>query len=624
MKTSDSGIGNVKELIAAFDSIKASFPAYENRPQQMEMASEISRCFREKNNLIVEAGTGVGKSFAYLIPAVFSDRKTIISTASIALQEQLAGKDLVFLQKALPKKFSFAVLKGKNNYLCNKRFREYNENTDVFRKFSEWAVDTGTGEKDELDFIPDFWPRVCGESDDCSSSHCPFYEACFYYSHYKGLRKSDIIVVNHHLLIYDLLSGFSLLPFHSQLVIDEAHQLENVISGVMGSVLSNSKVQWLLYRLRGLKLAVDNLFLPVEQFFGNHEPRGKALHPIPDEILEDLKKLKGLLALDKVERRLEAYKENAPEDEILDRIGTTINCINSLGDVIDDFLEQKDGERVYYAMWNKRYLELRSSLVEARKAFSALRSGYDSIVMTSATLTAAGSFGYIKERLDIEGFREMTVGSPFDYGKQTLIYIENSLPPPAAENSHIFFERSLKTIESLIEASRGRALVLFTSYRHLKYAADNIKTGYSFKSQGDMPPAKLIKWFKKNSGSILLATATFWQGIDVKGEKLSLVVIVKMPFGVPGDPVYDERCRRLGDRWFRTLALPSAILMLKQGFGRLIRSAEDYGVVAILDPRLVNSTYGPAIVSSLPEARIAHSVDEVKKFFDSVPGDGLI
>jgi ATP-dependent DNA helicase DinG len=213
----------------------------------------------------------------------------------------------------------------------------------------------------------------------------------------------------------------------------------------------------------------------------------------------------------------------------------------------------------------------------------------------------------------------MVVGSPFDYKRQAILYINRDLPVPDKENSESFFRESLKTIEDLITASRGRALVLFTSHKNLKYVSARIKTDYPVKSQGDMPPAKLIQWLKKTPNAVLLATATFWQGIDIKGEQLSLVVIVKMPFGTPGDPVYDERCRRLQERWFTDLALPSAILLLRQGFGRLIRSSEDHGVVALLDPRLVRSSYGKTIISSLPEMDVVHTIEPVKRFFDAVP-----
>jgi len=611
----------MKELSADFRRLKKGFPGYENRPQQVEMAEEVFHCLKDKQRLLIEAGTGVGKSFAYLIPAILSEEKTIISTATIALQDQLVSKDLVVLKKILSHDFSFALLKGKNNYLCLKREKEYIEAGESYNRFTDWVSTTATGDKDELPFIPDFWSRICGDSDDCSGRECPFYNDCFYYRHYRALSDTDILVVNHHLLLYDLLSEGKIIPSHDQLIIDEAHQLENVISHVFGTALTRSRVQWLLYRLKGLKIAVEHLFEPMESFFKGRrlsqgiEAQTQAIYPIPGAAISGLEELKRLLALDKVISRLNAEKGAILNAEARDRMETTITTIKSLVRDMDDLIEQGDKERVYYLGWNRGYLEIRSNMVESQAPFEGLLRSYESMILTSATLTAGGDFSYLKERLGIVGFREKVIGSPFDYKKQALLYIDRDLPPPDKEKSESFQQESLKTIEGLVNAARGRALILFTSYQHLNFAARNIRMDYPFKAQGDMPPARLIEWFRETPGSVLLATATFWQGVDIKGEKLSLVVIVKMPFGSPGDPVYDERCRRLKERWFSDLALPSAILLLRQGIGRLIRSTDDRGVVAILDSRLVTSSYGRTIIASLPEMEIVHTVDEVRRFF---------
>ncbi|MEW6600063.1 MAG: helicase C-terminal domain-containing protein [Nitrospirota bacterium] len=610
----------MNDIKAAFSILKKTFPDYEHRPQQVEMAEAVLNCLTDRKRLLVEAGTGVGKSFAYLIPALLSNEKTIISTASIALQDQLINKDLVFLQKVMPQTFSFAMLKGKNNYLCLKREREFSELTESFLMFREWVSETETGDRDELDFIPDFWPDVCGDSNDCGVNKCAFYQDCFYYAHYRKLYKKDITVVNHHLLVYDLVSGFNILPFHDQLIIDEAHQMENVISHVCGSALNHTQILWLLHRLRGLKIETGHLFDPVEKFFKNPVIQSFSRGGFTKEMSESLDKLKEQMAFDKVIHRLNLFRDSAEGDELRDRLDTTIAYINSIGAVIDDFIARDNGEKVYYTAVNRKSLELKSSLVECRMPFVDLINGYESVIMTSATLTAGGSFGFIRERLGITDFMETVIDSPFDFSKQALLYIDKDLPSPVKENSRSFQEGSLKVIEELISASMGRALVLFTSYAHLRFVSENIKTECPFKSQGDMPPARLIKWFKDTDNSVLLATSTFWQGIDIKGEDLSLVVIVKLPFGSPGDPVYDEKCRRLGDRWFPDLALPSAILSLRQGIGRLIRGSGDYGVNAILDTRLIRSFYGKTIISSLPDMKVVHSVRAVKEFFERVPG----
>ncbi|MFO8163973.1 MAG: ATP-dependent DNA helicase [Thermodesulfobacteriota bacterium] len=605
-------------LSSSFDILKKRFPEYEDRPQQREMAGEILRCLNGKTNLLIEAGTGVGKSFAYLIPAILSNEKTIVSTASIALQDQLVQKDLVFLQKVLHQDFSFGILKGKNNYLCLKREREFTDISQAYLQFRAWLSETKTGEKDELSFIPEFWTRVCGDSQDCNGRECPFYDSCFYYRHYRDLFKKEILVVNHHLLIYDLLSDFNILPFHTHLIIDEATEIEGVISHVMGSILNYSRVAWLLYRLRGLKILVDPLFPRVESFFKGANIPSQTVFPIPDPIIEKLKDLKKTLALTKVISTLKKTMLNVSNDELLDRMETTIGYVNSLLADIDDFIEQNDADRVYYCNGNNGSLELKSSLVDCQNSFQGLISRYKSVIMTSATLAAGGNFFFLKNRLGIEGFQEKIIGSPFDFQKQAILYIDKALPQPDRGNEEIFKHESLNTIERLINASSGRALVLFTSYSHLHFVAHSINIAYPFKFQGEMPPPRLIQWFKNTPHSVLLATATFWQGIDIKGEKLSMVIIARLPFTSSGDPVYQERCRRLEDRWFGELALPSAILLLRQGFGRLIRGRNDYGVVAILDTRIVTRSYGKTIVSALPKINIVHNIEDVERFFDSI------
>jgi ATP-dependent DNA helicase DinG len=609
-------------LSSSFHILQQNFPDYEDRPGQREMAAEVLRCLSHNTSLLIEAGTGIGKSFAYLIPAILSQEKTVVSTATLALQDQLVAKDLVFLQQELPHPFSFGILKGKNNYLCLKREREFTEISEAYTRFRTWLSETKTGEKDELPFIPHFWSKVCGDSQDCNGRACPFYDDCFYYRHYRDLFKKDILVINHHLLLHDLLSDFNVLPFHKHVIIDEASEIEDVVSHVMGSTISYSRVAWLLYRLKALKILVDPLFAKVESFFKGMDISSRTLFPIPPSIIEKLKDLKESLALSATLSTLEKQRNSAPNEELRDRAETTMGYVAALIAEIDDFIEQRDTVKVYYVAGKDGTIELKSSLVEVQTSFRELIGAYDSVIMTSATMAAGGSFRFIKQRLGIEDFKERIISSPFDYKEQALLYINRGLPPPYQKNDEAFKQESLTVIEELINASQGRALVLFTSYHHLHFVSRNITIRYPLKAQGEMPPARLLQWFKDTAHSVLLATATFWQGIDIKGETLSLVIIGKLPFTPPEDPVYQERCNRLGDRWFSDLALPSAILLLRQGFGRLIRGRNDYGVAAILDTRLVTHAYGKTIVASLPESNITHSIEDVKRFFDSVPQTG--
>ncbi len=416
--------------------------------------------------------------------------------------------------------------------------------------------------------------------------------------------------------MYDLLSDFSLLPFHRQLIIDEAPDIEDVISTVLGSTLTYARTAWLLYRLRGLKVVVDHLFPQVESFFKKTKVPPYPVSPIPGSIIERLKKLRAILALEKTVTALEKRKKNSVDDELRDRIETTIGYIGSFAEDMDDFIGQGDDDKVYYSESAGGALELKSSLVESGNAFNGLMRPYKGVVMTSATLASGGNFDFLKQRLRIEDCEERIIGSPFDYQRQALLYLDRNLPKPDNGGGGLFQEEGLTVIEQLIGASRGKALVLFTSYRHLDFVAEHITTPYPFKRQGEMPPAKLISWFRDTPDSVLLATATFWQGIDIKGDDLSLVIIVRLPFTSPGDPVYQERCNRLGGRWFHSLALPHATLSLRQGFGRLIRGSDERGVVAILDTRLMKNSYGRYIVSSLPPAHITHTIEDVETFFD--------
>ncbi|MBN2687899.1 MAG: hypothetical protein JXR85_06950 [Deltaproteobacteria bacterium] len=610
-------------LSSAFNTVKGRFPDYEDRSEQWDMAREIFRCLTDGKRLLIEAGTGVGKSFAYLIPALFTGEKTIVSTSSLALQDQLITKDLVFLEESFPGKFSFAVLKGRNNYLCLKKYAEYVGTGKSYTRFRSWAAKTSTGEKSELSFVPSFWADVCGDSRDCSGKLCSFFGTCFYYRHYRKLSKTDILVVNHHLLIYDLISEFNILPFHESLIIDEASDIEEIISTVFGSGLSYSRTTWLLSRLRGCNIVVDNLVPEVESFFKTTALTPQAISPIPVHITERLRHFKEKLSLSTTRATLEKLMETATDDELKARMDTTAGYLQSFESDVDDFISQDDPDRVFYVSANSAMMELKSCLVESQEAFRQLTEAYGSVIMTSATLTSGGTFSFIKQRLGIGDFEERVIGSPFDYRNKSLLYVDADLPPPNRGKDDVFQQESLGVIEGLIEASRGRALVLFTSYRHLNYVAENVSLPFPFRSQGEAPPAKLVQWFRDTPHSVLFAAATFWQGIDIKGDDLSLVVICRLPFNPPGDPVYQERCRRLGQRWFYDLALPSAIMSLRQGFGRLIRGSNDYGVVAILDSRVVKSSYGKTILSSLPEIPVTHGIDDVKRFFDALPAPSV-
>ncbi|MCX8070214.1 MAG: ATP-dependent DNA helicase, partial [Thermodesulfovibrionales bacterium] len=538
--------------------------------------------------------------------------------ATIALQEQLARKDLLTLKELNYIDFSFGILKGKNNYLCPKRLNEQGLiNMTRDKRFVKWAENTETGDKDDAPFVPDFWQDISGDSNDCASNECPFYEKCFYYKAYRRLYSADIIVANHYMLVYDFLAGSSLIPHHDILVVDEAHHIDDIISKVAGVTLTYNRVKWLLNRLKGLKIEVNQLYTDIETFFKvdlkMFKNDSNTISPIPDYLIERLKKLKSTLSFHNLKGMLEEKYDVSDNIEEKDRITTTIkNCLTLEND-INIFTNDAKSDLVFYVQRNNNLIEFNCRLIDTQALFNNLIGCYKSVIMTSATLTTARSFSFFKDRLGLNDFEELILDSPFDYKGQSAIYIAKNLPPPKKEDD--FLEGTVSIIENLINASKGRALVLFTSYRHLNYVAQRIDISYPLALQGDMPNAKLLKWFTETPESVLLATQSFWQGVDVKGDKLSLLIIAKIPFTSPGDPVYEARCKRLENRWFYELALPSAILNIRQGFGRLIRSASDRGVVAILDSRIESSNYGQDIISSLPQMNRLESIEEVEAFF---------
>lgn len=604
-----------------FTTLKRRLPDYEDRRVQLEVSKAIYRTITTQGRHLIEAGTGTGKSFAYLIPLIVAKKRAIVSTATITLQEQLTKKDLQFLRGLGLVSFDFALLKGKNNYLCWKRFNEFGNLHHQKGDFRDWLNSTKTGDRDELAYIPEFWSQVAGDSIDCAGKRCPYYNRCFYYLHYRTLQSADIVVVNHYLLAFDLLSEGSILPHHEVLVVDEAHQIDDALSTSVGLSITPFRIKWLLNRLRSLKFAVDEPYEAVDRLFEAKTLFGENLNclcPVPEEVIVRLRNFSKLLSLTMVIKRLKKQLDNTPEEDtaLYDKLSTTLRYCEALHSDINSFLDQKSNDMVYFIQRGKQGFEFQSRLIDTAHVFNRLIDLYSSTVMTSATLKTSKGFDYIRQRLGITDFDELTVDSPFDYQRQSALFIDSTVSTPDRDAE--FLRDATERIERLIRASKGRALVLFTSYRHLNYVAERLSLPYPTASQGDEPNSKLLEWFKTTPNSVLLATQSFWQGIDVKGDKLSLLIIVKIPFRPPGDPVYDARCSRLKDRWFEDLALPSAILLIRQAFGRLIRSASDRGVVAILDSRVNNSSYGKQILNSLPKMTVLKDIDEVERFFNEI------
>ncbi len=630
----------------------------EIRPQQQEMAGGVDAALNGCSTAVIEAGTGVGKSLAYLIPAVLwairDDSRVIISTYSKALQHQLMEKELPFLRDALSLPFDFAMAMGTGNYLCRRRlelFLQHDRFTDKkearqISKVAKWASKTSTGLRTELDFevLPQVWDRVCRESDLCFRGKCIFSQECIFMRERARLRKSHIIVVNHHLFFAHLSAGESILPPFQAVVFDEAHCLEEVALHHFGISITPGQVRFLadnvfndstgrgfLPRLSpvydfdfdGLKLTVANLKEQTELFFAEvsmmfdaflpfriKEPHWivNTLSPVLRKFAKELKLLKEIIDTDLEEAEIDAYIRRAKEfAQVLDRLIKLDE---------PDFVYWVEAERGRRVSLNGASVNVGDTLAKV------IFHGGMPVILASATLATDRKFDFIKTSLGIEDSADLLLDSPFDYKKNALIYMASDLPEPANRDT-AFESASADRILELARIARGGCMALFTSYRHLNFAYEQmieLAPDLEIMKQGDMPHNKLIEVFRQTENALLLATNSFWQGVDIPGEALRMVVLVKLPFSVPDEPLTEARaefCKSKGGNPFTDIHLPQAIIWLKQGFGRLIRSASDRGVVAILDKRIMTKFYGKKFITSLPKTLYTTRLADVDKFLNN-------
>jgi len=613
-------------------------PGYEERPAQRRLSEAVADVLEHGGLLLAEAGTGTGKTLAYLLPAVLSERRVVISTGTKNLQEQLVQKDLPLLAQALGRELRVAVMKGRANYLCLLRFSSFGkagsfrrlEELPVYRAVEAWSTTTETGDRAEVPDMPDsvdFWREVSAASENCIGQSCSLFDACFVTRMRQTALEADLVVVNHHLLCADLAvkdgSYGSVIPAYDTLILDEAHLIEDVATQYFGVQASSHKVEELVRDVerelkaasldaRELRAEAEGLRVRSERFFtrlarsrpGRIAP-GWMTDAMADECLGLLQRLEGLrTALLAVPDRPEPLT------------GLAARTASLTSDIA--FLMRADtDDHVYFAETRGRGVFLRAMPIDVsgrlkQLLFDQLRAA----VLTSATLAVDNGFGYVKDRLGIEPSDELLLASPFHYEEQALLYVPKGMPEPLAPE---FVDRAAEEVVRLIELSRGRAFVLFTSYANMNAVAERIagRIAYPILIQGEAPKAQLLDSFRATPHAVLLATASFWQGVDVAGEQLSCVIVDKLPFASPGDPVVAARIERLRNRGqnpFGEYQVPVAVLMLKQGLGRLIRSATDHGILAVLDSRLVRKPYGRRFLESLPPARLVHELDEVAKF----------
>lgn len=663
---------DISEIFRENGPLSGQLPGYKLRAEQVLMAQAVFRAIAEEKVLIVEAGTGVGKSLAYLVPFIYwayeQERRVVISTFTKALQHQLVEKDIPFLQKALGIRFNYALCVGGENYLCLRRLEraargglfdtglEQRQLEDIF----EWRMHTKTGLVSELDFQPSesLWEKICRQPDMCLGKKCLHCEDCFYRKAKKQEFQSQILVVNHHLFFANLSSGEKVLPEYDAIVFDEAQNIEDVATDYLGIEISNFKLKSLFDSIsgshtgRGLlsklenfreldrtrieklvsdaRLAADIFFSGlIDKFPGDTNTlRVRTPDFIPDNLSQPLLSLSA---------GLKALAEVCKDEEEKIEINALSDRARTIADEVDTLISQSLDGYVYWAeisskTGTRQRIVLHASPVDISGLMREMVfQRVFPVVLTSATLTIAGSFSFFKERLGLDSAEEILLGSPFNYRENALLYLPSDLPDPGKE-TRAYINKVSEEIEKILEISRGNTFVLFTSFSMLEKVYESLKglPYIEILCQGDLPGYKMLEKFKSGStlsgqkpdrGFVLFGTNTFWQGVDVPGSALECVIITKLPFAVPDDPIIEARTELLqsqGRDPFISYYIPHAVVMLKQGFGRLIRTAEDRGMVAILDPRLRTRKYGKIFLESLPECRVTSEIRDVAEFFAAI------
>jgi ATP-dependent DNA helicase DinG len=627
----------IEELLGPHGPLAAELPGFEHRAPQVEMAVAVADAFREGGQLLVEAGTGTGKTLAYLIPAVLSGQRVVVSTGTKNLQEQLFYKDVPLLRRALGVPFTACLMKGRSNYLCMSRFEEFAvqptfrelDQAEHFDTLARWAPITKTGDRAEIPGFPEnveFWSRLSAKSDTCVGKECRDFERCWVTRLRQRAAASDIIIVNHHLLFADLIvregAYGEVLPDYDFLVLDEAHQVEDVATEYFGLTVSSFRVEelardvasaWEARRRHGSLEQVRIVRRAAQEFFEAYrigkdrfriakgrEPSGATRHyqTLRHEI-----------------ERLAADLRGIPEPD-----ESTVALARRSAEIVFDLeriLTSSDEETVAWCETRERSVVLRASPINVSEMVSkSLLERKRSVILTSATLSIEESLDYTRRRLGSNPREQKVLPSPFDFSRQTVLYVPRDMPSPRDPK---FLQRVAEEVLALTHASRGRAFVLFTSFANLYATRDLIADRIQFPLlvQGEAPRSELLDRFRVTPGAVLLATSSFWEGVDVVGEQLSCVIIDKLPFAVPGDPLVSARIDWLESRGasgFHDYQVPMAILGLKQGLGRLIRSRSDRGVLALLDSRVVRMSYGERFLASLPPFPLVHRRDEAVAF----------
>jgi ATP-dependent DNA helicase DinG len=626
----------IREVLGPGGLVAAALPGYESRPGQLAMAERIAEAIDRDDRLFVEAGTGTGKTLAYLVPALLSGRKVVVSTGTKTLQDQIARVDLPRLRSILPQPFEWAVMKGLGNYLCRRRLEEQTRQKSLVAdpeldRILAWAQETATGDRADLTELPDdspLWREVSATPETRIGSRCPYFERCFVTGMRRRALDAQLIVANHHLFFADLAlrsrwPEAQVLPPYEVVIFDEAHQIEEIATEFFGMHVSTQRL-FALGRDLGrapeldygraqsaagrLLAAAGALAEALRDHLPAPRPGADEVRvPTPDDLWSG-PRLKRYHELDGVLEEIAAWlapdAETVREAKNSAELGGLGRRAAALRDELGALIDRANRDHVRWIAATPRNVNLHASPIDVGPA---LARSFDLItgpvIFTSATLSVAGSFSYIRQRIGLgDAASEASYPSPFRYAQQALLYIAADLPEPGdARFAQAAAERAL----ALCQITGGRALLLFTSFRNLRVAEAHLRAHLPFPLlvQGERPRHVLLAALRDRIGSVLLATQSFWEGVDVPGEALSLVVIDRIPFAVPDDPLTAsriERIREQGGDPFGSFQLPRAALALKQGFGRLIRSRSDTGIVALLDGRVARRSYGATLLASLP------------------------